>query len=312
MSVRGKRLFKKLLIVFSLLLGIVVFTKCFALKKYMRSDEEISEHYKNSSVKPVYRSVTYNDKKVHYAVMAKQDSLPLLVFVHGAPGAWYGYMNLMDDTLLQKKFKMISVDRIGYGKSDYGNPELSTSTQALSIKSIIDKENVTHQKVVLFGRSYGAPITALLAIDYPETVDRLFMVSPVIDPAKEKFFWFSSAGKWKPVQWMLPDLLNVATAEKFAHVKEMEKMLPKWKDLSVPTVVVSGETDQIADTANFSFAKRHITNCSTTMLMLRNTGHLVTYEHPEIFKEMLLQNKMECDLKTASAREISRRDDKGL
>jgi hypothetical protein len=48
------------------------------------------------------------------------------------------------------------------------------------------------------------------------------------------------------------------------------------------------------------------------MLMLRNTGHLVTYEHPEIFKEMLLQNKMECDLKTASAREISRRDYKGL
>ncbi|MCE3229815.1 MAG: alpha/beta fold hydrolase [Bacteroidetes bacterium] len=265
----------------------------------MRSDEELNEHYANLSVKPEYKSVTYNGHAVHYAVIAKKDSLPLLVFVHGAPGAWYGYMNLMDDTLLQKKYKMISVDRIGYGKSDYGNPELSTSNQALSIKSIIEKENITREKVVLLGRSYGAPITALLAIEYPQMVEQLVMVSPVIDPDKEKFYWFSGAGKWKPIQWILPELLNVATAEKYAHVEEMKMMLPKWKDLSVPTVVVSGEADQIADTANFSFAKRHITNCPTTMMMVKNTGHLVTYEHPEIFTALLLKDNSQRDLKAS-------------
>jgi pimeloyl-ACP methyl ester carboxylesterase len=299
MSVRGKRVLKRVFFIFSILFAIIIFTKCYALNKYMRTDEELSEHYQNLSLKPEYKSVTFQKNKMHYAVMAKTDSLPLLVFVHGAPGAWYGYMNLMDDTLLQKKYKMISVDRIGYGKSDYGKPELSTANQALSIKSIIEKENITNQKVILFGRSYGAPITALLAIDYPQMVDQLFMVSPVIDPSKEKFYWFSGAGKWKPIQWMLPELLNVATAEKYAHVKEMEMMLPKWKDLSVPTVVVSGEADQIADTANFSFAKKHITNCPSKMMMLKNTGHLVTYEHPEVFKELLLKSNSDCKLKAS-------------
>src|SRR5262249_16106227 len=151
----------------------------------------------------------------HYAVMCQNDSLPLLIFIHGAPGAWYGYMNLMDDTLLQKKFKMISVDRPGYGKSGYGHEQLSVQMQALAVKQIIDKENTLGKKVHLMGPSYGAPIAALLAINYPQITERLFMVSPVIDPDHEKFYWFSSIGTWKPVQWMLPEILNVATREKY-------------------------------------------------------------------------------------------------
>lgn len=291
---------KKLSVVGLIIASVFIFSKCFVLHRYMRSDKELSEHYASQTCKPSYKDVSFLQKKVHYAVISRNDTLPLLVFVHGAPGAWYGYMNLMDDTVLQKKYKMIAVDRLGYGKSDYGHPETSTTLQALSIKSVIDKENTTGKKVTLIGRSYGAPITAWLAINYPQQVDRLFMISPVIDPAKEKFYWFSGAGKWKPVQWILPELLNVATAEKYAHEKEMEKMLPQWKKLYVPTVVVSGETDRIADTANFSFAKRHLINCDTTVMMLKNTGHLVTYEKPAVIKNLILNDKKEKPVLQAS------------
>jgi len=282
---------KKIGIVLLVLIIAGSFSKCFVLHRYMRSDKELDEHYKHATIKPSYRSLPFDKRKIHYAVMAKNDTLPLLIFVHGAPGAWYGYMNLMDDTTLQNKFKMISVDRLGYGKSGYGLAELSTEMQAKSIEAIIGKENQSSKKVTLMGRSYGAPITALLAINHPETIDKLYMISPVIDPDKEKFYWFSGPGKWKPVQWLLPDLLNVATAEKFAHENEMKKLLPEWDKLCVPTTVIAGETDKIADTANFTFAKRHLTHCDTTLLRLKNTGHLVTYEQPEIVKALLLREQ---------------------
>jgi pimeloyl-ACP methyl ester carboxylesterase len=282
---------KKLSVVGIVLLLMFVLSRCFVLHRYMRSDKELESHYCTQQCKPTYKDVPFLKRNVHYAVISKNDTLPLLVFVHGAPGAWYGYMNLMDDTILQKKYKMIAVDRLGYGKSGYGQPETSTGLQALSIKAIIDKENITGKKVTLVGRSYGAPITAWLAINYPQQVDRLFMISPVIDPDREKFYWFSEAGKWAPVQWMLPELLNVATTEKFAHEKEMEKMLPKWEKLYVPTTVVSGAADRIADTANFYFAKRHLVNCDTTLMMLENTGHLVTAERPAVIKDLILNGK---------------------
>lgn len=285
--------------------GIVIFlmfvlTRCFVLHRYMRSDQELETHYCAQQCKPSYRDTRFLKRNIHYAVISRSDTLPLLIFVHGAPGAWYGYMNLMDDTILQKKYKMISVDRLGYGKSGYGNPETSVGLQALSIKTIIDKENTTGKKVTLVGRSYGAPITAWLAINYPQQIDRLFMISPVIDPDHEKFYWFSGAGNWAPVQWMLPELLNVATAEKYTHEGEMEKMRSKWEKLYVPTTVVSGAADRIADTANFYFAKKHLVNCDTTLMMLPNTGHLVTAEQPALIKDLILHGKRQAPVLQAS------------
>jgi hypothetical protein len=87
-GVNKKQMLKKISFLFLVsTLLIFLFTQCYALKKYMRSDEEISEHYESMNLKPNYRSVAFNKRSVHYAVMAKNDTLPLLVFVHGAPGA---------------------------------------------------------------------------------------------------------------------------------------------------------------------------------------------------------------------------------
>jgi pimeloyl-ACP methyl ester carboxylesterase len=88
---------------------------------------------------------------------------------------------------------------------------------------------------------------------------------------------------------MLPDLLNVATKEKFAHQKEMKMMLPEWEKLCIPTYVLVGEDDNVADTANYSFAKKHITNCTAVFMKLKNTGHRITQEQPKLIKELLLE-----------------------
>lgn len=280
-----KRLFT--LILTGLLL--LFFSGCFMLNRYIYTDKELHDRYTTKALKPVYHNIPFLKHRLHYAVISRSDTLPLLVLVHGAPGAWYGYMNLMDDSTLQQKFKMVAPDRPGYGKSGYGYEELSTQMQALAIKEIIDHENTLGKKVVLLGRSYGAPIVAWYAIHYPQMVQKLFLVSAVIDPQKEKFYWFSPIGKWKPVQWFLPKLLNVATREKYAHPAEMLEMLPEWKHLYSPTFVISGENDRIADTANFAFAKKHLINADATFLMLKNTGHLVTYQRADLIKELLLK-----------------------
>jgi len=137
----------------------------------------------------------------------------------------------MDDTLLQQKYKLITIDRLGYGKSNYGKAETSTQIQALIIKKIMYQENATGKKIILLGRSYGSPIEAWLSINYPQQIEKFFMVSPVIDPQNEKFYWFSGMAKWKPMQWLLPKMLNVATAEKYSHAREMTLMLPERKKL---------------------------------------------------------------------------------
>lgn len=265
------RVLKILLISLILLLGSFFLSGCYMLNRYVYTDKELEEHYQNKTVRPVYKRVDFLGRQLHYATISRNDTLPLLVFVHGAPGAWYGYLNLMDDSLLQTRFKMVSIDRLGYGKSNYGKAELSVQMQALEIKRIIEEENAKGKKVLLVGRSYGAPIVAWYAIHYPQMIEKLFMISPVIDPDKERFYWFSSIGKLGFVQILLPELLNVATKEKYSHSDEMRKMLPQWKQLYSTTYVITGANDELADTANFSFARRNLVNCRGTFIKLDNT-----------------------------------------
>lgn len=282
---------KRVIKIVLLALVLIFFSGCFILNKFIYTDRELADYYADKPVKPVYKTINFLTRHIHYAVISKNDTLPLLMFIHGAPGAWYGYLNMMSDSSLQQKFKMVSVDRLGYGKSDYGKTELSTQLQALAIKKVIDEENHSHKKVYILGRSYGAPIAAWIAINYPQQVEKLFMISPVIDPDKEKFYWFSNIGKWPIVQFTLPRFLNVATAEKFSHSAQMRLMLPEWKKLFVDSYIIVGENDNIADTANFSFAKKYIINANATFLKVKGAGHLVTRDNPQLIENLLLEKK---------------------
>src|SRR5437762_1016853 len=106
---------KKFLLLTTLfVLSLFFFSRCFMMNGYVYTDKELEEHYLDKKVKPVYKSTDFWDRKLHYAVVSKNDTLPLLVMIHGAPGAWYGYLNLVDDSLLQQHFKIVAVDRLGY------------------------------------------------------------------------------------------------------------------------------------------------------------------------------------------------------
>src|SRR5258706_5468225 len=102
---------KALLLSLLAVLSLFLLSRCYMLNSYVYTDRELEEHYRDKAVKPVYKNAKFLDRRLHYAVVSKSDTLPLLIMVHGAPGAWYGYMNLTDDTLLQRHFKIVAVDR---------------------------------------------------------------------------------------------------------------------------------------------------------------------------------------------------------
>ncbi len=80
------------------------------------SDRQITKHYKNRHIKPVMKYLSYKDYHILHAIVG-DTSKPLLLFIHGSPGAWYSYMKLMDDSALLANYRMIAVDCMGFDKS---------------------------------------------------------------------------------------------------------------------------------------------------------------------------------------------------
>jgi len=258
---------------------------CFA--RYRTTPRDVRKHYANLK-KPRLESVR-NDTLCLQIASAGADTLPLLLLIHGAPGSWWGYMNMLDDTLLQKQFHIVAVDRPGYGSSwlKKRKPVGSIDTQARCLLSVLDL-NKSKEPAIILGRSYGAPIAAVMASMVPEKVKQLVMVSPVIDPDNEKFYWFSKYGRNTFIQLFLPKEFNTATAEKYVHSEELRKMLPVWKKLTMPVVVIQGGDDWIGDPVNLEFAKQNILSPKSQYITIPKAGHMLTFSHMHMIKELLI------------------------
>lgn len=278
---------------FIILLLACSLSSCFS--KYLISEKQVVKHYAKRDIKPEIQIIK-NDTLSLCVASVGADTLPMLLLIHGAPGSLWGYMNLMDDQDLQKHFHIVSVDRVGYGKSRLKMKKkrkyvTSIATQAKALLPVFSL-NHSDEKVIVLGRSYGAPIAAKMVSLVPEKVKELIMVSPVIDPEKERFYWFSKWGRNAIVQLFLPGDFNTATAEKYSHADELKKLLPVWQSLHVPTTVIQGGNDWIADPSNLDFAKRHIKSKKAQYIFLNNAGHMITYTHLDMLREMLLKSQL--------------------
>ena len=252
------------------------------------SDEQIAKHYANRPTRPKLKYISYKNFHIHHAVVG-DSTKPLLLIIHGAPGAWYSSMKLLDDPDMQKNFRMVSIDRVGFGKSNYGVSEPSIQAHVKYIEKIV-KEYNKDGKIYLMGSSYGAPIAASFAMQHPDLVKELYLISPVIDPSKEKLFWFSYVGKLAMVSLIAPEYLNVAGDEKFAHRRQLRRLKSHWSEITCKTYVFMGEKDNLASLGNLDFARKKLVNAKDPeFYLLPNTSHTIIYQHPDVLISFLLK-----------------------
>lgn len=254
---------------------------------FLLSDKEIEAHYANQPLKPKYFDIKTKHGNVNYATMG-DSTKPLLVFIHGAPGHWYSYMHMFNDKDLQSQYFMVSYDRPGFGKSSAFTSLTSIAAQTDVLTDIIKATNFTQQKVTILGSSYGSPIAAKYAMAH-NNIEKLLLLAPCLDPAKEKYFWYSYAAKLGFINAFLPRELNNTADEKFQHKRELKLMQHDWHKITAPTWIVQGRNDDIADTANSYFGYEKITNADVTMMLIDSVTHTVARQRRSVIKSILLK-----------------------
>ena len=263
-------------------------TGCFT--RWVMSEGEVKKHYASRPVKPTFFTIK-NDSVELFCATTGSDTLPPLLLIHGAPGGWFSNISYVDDPDLQKRYHIIAVSRPGYHKSKFKNRRkalTSIELQAIAIHEAM-RLNRSFKKGVIFGTSYGAPIALKMAIKHPDEFYHLVMVAGALDPENEKFWWFHPYLQSLLVRLSLPRFINTATEEKFAHIKELELLLPEWPKLNIPVSVIQGDKDRIVPTVNFEFAKNHLKNKQAEFIFVSGAGHLVRRSHPQVIKDVLLR-----------------------
>lgn len=113
-----------------------------------------------------------DDPKITYIDQGSSEET--IILVHGlASNAGFWRYNIPE---LSKKYRVIAVDLPGYGKSQKGNYNYSMSFYADQIKKLI--ETLKLKNVIYVGHSMGGQIGIKLAINYPESLNKLILASP--------------------------------------------------------------------------------------------------------------------------------------
>jgi len=240
------------------------------------SDEEAKEELGESS-NILFGDLEVDGRNMHYAFTDNQKAV-MAVFIHGSPGSWNAFIEYFKADSLLQEIDILAIDRPGFGNSGYGKAEPSLEKQSYQIKQVLDQFD--HESKILIGHSLGGPVIARMAMDYPKLFDGLVLVAPSIDPQLEKKEWYRNAIKTKLGSAMTPEEFEVSNDEIVPLKGELQKMIPLWRNIKIPTIVIQGTADRLVPKENADFAKKMLPDSLVEIKMLKEVNHFIPWSHP--------------------------------
>lgn len=226
--------------------------------------------------------VEINTANPDAAAEAKQ----LLVLVHGTPGSWSAFRSYLADPIMQARYHMIAVTRPGW-INDRDSKVPSLEAQAEALEPILRRDG-SGKGAILMGHSYGGPVIARAAMNYPELVSGLVFVAGTGDPRLSGPRWYNRIATILP-RFILGASLKGANAEIMPLRAQLEEMLPRWRNLNMPVLIVQGDRDRLVNPGNADFLRDRMVNADITSIVLAGKGHFILWEEANLIRDAIVE-----------------------
>ncbi|MBC8154109.1 MAG: alpha/beta hydrolase [Bacteroidetes bacterium] len=265
---------------------------------FRQDDAAIAREFANQLIRPVIHRYTVADRgneprTIRFMETPSADSLPAnstrptVIFIHGAPSSLSFFNDFFKDTTLLSRARLVSVDRPGYGYSDFGRVETSIIRQAELIQPLIDRYKKS-RFLMLVGSSYGGSVVARLAMNNPGVVDHVVFVSSALGPGLERTYDISYWVDKPPMRWIVPPLLRLANDEKLAHRQALEAILPDWPRITTGITMLHGQRDDLVYPSNVAFAAHQLVHARVKQFILPENRHDIVFKKREYVTDIIL------------------------
>lgn len=273
------------MILFFLTISTALLSSCTVLQ-WRETDAEIFEKFKTKKIATDISYFSVDSLKLNIRIQSvkKENKNVNLLFFHGSPSslsAWNGYLT---NPHLIEKTNMYTVDRPGYGYSNFGEEMTSIADQSKIMSALVDSLQL--KNVIVIGSSYGGPLAAHLAV-LNNNISGVIMISPAIDPNNEKKIWASRLTQWWITRWLVPTGYRVAGDEKTVHADELAVIEKDWGKIKVPVLHIHGDIDEIVPYENVDYT---CINFDTIKIITTSkTGHEIAWSRPDLIIPHILQ-----------------------
>ncbi|HMG81767.1 MAG TPA: alpha/beta hydrolase [Ferruginibacter sp.] len=277
---------KKLLIVIAFFICWIILAQ--SCMKMRISDSEAKKQFAAAGVTLHTETLDVNGFKLHY-VQTGNDTFPTLFFVHGSPGSWDAFSVYLKDSDLLKKYRMVSIDRPGFGYSEFGNAR-NLSDQSAIISPIF-KHIQNGKPIYIIGHSLGGPMIVKLVADNPFTFSGMVILAGSVDPAEEAPEKWRGFLKNSGLQYLLPGAFRPSNNEIWYLKKDLPPLSKQFASITCNVWIIHGNKDKFVPVGNAAYAKKMLVNAkSVDVTILDGAPHFIPWAPWYIdVKKVLLQ-----------------------
>ena len=185
----GVRIVRVFLKAVCIILAVVIggsFIFCIAVRNYRQISRAVT--YKDGVNEQLY--VQLNDQQEYITICGKNRSNPVIISLHGGPGAPSTFSDYYWHDYLTDDYTVIAWDERGCGRTYYKNekadPDNKTLTfeqQLSDLDALVDyvRNRFGQDKVIIMGHSYGSFLGSRYVLAHPEKVSAYIGIGQVVN-----------------------------------------------------------------------------------------------------------------------------------
>ncbi len=256
---------------------------------------------------------------IRYLSYGPQNSDNTLILLHGLGASaerWGPIIPTLLSAVTTRGYRIIIPDIIGFGYSD--KPAVEYTMDFLIndfLRPFLEKLHISKASIV--GSSFGGHLATEFAIRFSDKVGRLILVSPAgmmrnSNPTLQKYVEAASEPKYQRVyeafremvydpsvvtQGMVMDFINIMKLPNALHafmstlynLKYAPDLRSRLSNITAPTLIVWGKNDRMIPLQGYAHQFNGIPNTiiNRLLMMIKNCGHLVTVERPDMLGKII-------------------------
>ena len=266
---------------FALLMALPMLSGCF-MPQAIEDNQNLVSSQLEGNPAVVSHDLPQGEFSLHYRTVGTPEEAVLL-WIHGTPGGWSDIAGLMVDTDFTGRARLVSIDRPGWGRSQFVKEPRMAGTfdeHSALLKPLLAQLKAQYPEVPLIvaGHSWGAPMAVVLGADYPGLVDGVLAIAGPFDPELPILRWYNYAGRLPGISWLIGSGLRNSNQEMFLIEDEVDAAQARWQRFERPLLVLHGELDSIVPIAHAGYAEKTFRADTTTVIRLPEQGHLLQFE----------------------------------
>lgn len=268
---------------------LILWQGCF---KFRTSDPEVLKQFSEKNREVRFGEFPYEQSRVIHYVESGDSTAPTILFVHGTPGSSNNFQNFLEDSTLASVYRMISIDRPGFGYSNFGHAE-NMEKQVETFNDFL-RSKYNGKPVILAGHSLGGPIVVAMAAKDSSLAQVMLLLAASVSPELEPAEKWRKPLSYPVLRWLAPGAMRPSNDEMLdfkGYVKQMPLLLQQVK---CTTYIIHGTKDMFVPYDNVPYAEKYLANDkSTNVITLENENHFIPWTKFDDLRALLLYIRKE-------------------